>query len=363
MFTIDSNGICIDYGEVNVVSLITGSRRLLVAVCSSLYLLDWAIAGDAALRLLTTVDIGLPDNVINEGKPDAEGRFWAGTKGPQTGDDVVPDKATFYSVEQESFKHPRIHLRPVSISNGIVWSLNNTVLYYIDSSTQRIDAFDFDVQGGHLNYGEVNIVIPVKNSSRLLVGVRNELHLMDWTMPGDSALSLEPPHFVPQIRLKPVSISNGLVWSLNNTIMYYIDSMSRKIEAFDFNLERAHISKRRTILHLDDYWDDEVIADGMTIDKDGFIWIALMFHGCIVRVDPDKKTIVERYKLPVSLTTSLTWGGPNLDDLIVTTSRRNMSPETLMKEPLSGAVFILHNMGTGGVQGNKFVFPNADTYK
>ncbi|KAF9411932.1 hypothetical protein HW555_009406 [Spodoptera exigua] len=175
--------------------------------------------------------------------------------------------------------------------------------------------------------------------------------------------SLEPPHFMPQIRLKPVSISNGLVWSLNNTIMYYIDSMSRKIEAFDFNLERAHISKRRTILHLDDYWDDEVIADGMTIDKDGFIWIALMFHGCIVRVDPDKKTIVERYKLPVSLTTSLTWGGPNLDDLIVTTSRRNMSPETLMKEPLSGAVFILHNMGTGGVQGNKFVFPNADTYK
>lgn len=63
---------------MNIVSLVAGSRRLLVAVRSALYLLDWNVAGDAALRLLTTVDEGLPDNVINEGKSDGEGRFWAG---------------------------------------------------------------------------------------------------------------------------------------------------------------------------------------------------------------------------------------------------------------------------------------------
>lgn len=66
------------YGEVNVVSLVAGTHRLLIAARSSLYLFDWNIPGDNAMRLLTTVDIGLPDNVINEGKPDAEGRFWAG---------------------------------------------------------------------------------------------------------------------------------------------------------------------------------------------------------------------------------------------------------------------------------------------
>lgn len=69
---------CLGYGQVNVVALIAGSKRLLVAVRSALYLLDWEITGDAALRLLTTFDQGLPDNVINEGKADAEGRFWAG---------------------------------------------------------------------------------------------------------------------------------------------------------------------------------------------------------------------------------------------------------------------------------------------
>lgn len=69
---------CTGYGQVNVVSLVHRSRRLLVAVRSALYLLDWGVAGDASLRLLTTVDHGLPDNVINEGKADAQGRFWAG---------------------------------------------------------------------------------------------------------------------------------------------------------------------------------------------------------------------------------------------------------------------------------------------
>lgn len=61
-----------------MVSLVFGSKRLLVAVRAALYLLDWRVPGDAALRLLTTVDQDLPDNVINEGKPDAKGRFWAG---------------------------------------------------------------------------------------------------------------------------------------------------------------------------------------------------------------------------------------------------------------------------------------------
>lgn len=61
-----------------MVSLVANSRRLLVAVRSGLFLLDWGVAGDAALRPLTAVDLGLPDNVINEGKPDSEGRFWAG---------------------------------------------------------------------------------------------------------------------------------------------------------------------------------------------------------------------------------------------------------------------------------------------
>ncbi|KAJ8709209.1 hypothetical protein PYW07_009035 [Mythimna separata] len=258
----------INYGEVNVVSLVSGSHRLLIAARSSLYLFDWAIEGDAAMRLLTTVDIGLPDNVINEGKPDAEGRFWAGTKGPQTGDDVIPDKATFYSVEQECFTHPRIQLRPVSISNGIAWSLNNTVLYYIDSVTQKVEAFDFDLQRGDL-------------------------------------------------------------------------------------------TGRRTVIDVQALGYEDAIPDGMTVDSHGNLWVALMFGGTVLHVDPDKREVVFGYKLPVSRVTSVCWGGPNLDELFVMTSRDTLEP---VVEPLAGAIFTIRGTGSRGVEPHMFRFDNADFY-
>lgn len=86
-----------------------------------------------------------------------------GTKGPQFGDDVLPDKATFYSISQQTFKTPQIQLRPVSISNGLTWSLNNTVMYYIDSPTQKIEAFDFDPVNGEISKNTNKTVIIVTN--------------------------------------------------------------------------------------------------------------------------------------------------------------------------------------------------------
>lgn len=70
--------IVIEYGEVNIVMPIENSRRLLVAVRCELFLLDWHKPGDAALRLIAALDEGFPDNVLNEGKADAFGRFWGG---------------------------------------------------------------------------------------------------------------------------------------------------------------------------------------------------------------------------------------------------------------------------------------------
>ncbi|XP_023940248.1 regucalcin [Bicyclus anynana] len=255
----------IGYGQVNVVTPVSGSKRFLVAVRSALYLLDWDKADDSALRLLTTVDHGLPDNVINEGKADSEGRFWFGTKGPQSGHHVQPDKAAFYSISQASFSRPRAHLRPVTISNGLTWALNNSVLYYIDSPTQKIEAFDFDPENGEL-------------------------------------------------------------------------------------------SGRRTILDITMYGYEDAIPDGMTIDSKGHLWVAIMFGGTILHIDPDKREIVYGYKLPVSHTTSLCWGGPALDELFVTTSRYKL------KEPLAGAIFTIRGTGSYGVPSYAFRFDNADNY-
>lgn len=67
-----------EYGQPNVVTTVANSKRLIVSVRTSLYLLDFSSSGDSALRLLTTVENGQPDNVINEGKADIDGRFFFG---------------------------------------------------------------------------------------------------------------------------------------------------------------------------------------------------------------------------------------------------------------------------------------------
>ncbi|XP_038207496.1 regucalcin-like [Zerene cesonia] len=257
----------IDYGQVNVVARVSGSSRLLVTVRSAVYLLDWDVSGDSALRLLATVDEGLPSNVINEGKPDPSGRFWAGTKGPQEGDDVKADKATLYSfdINQDGLVEPRVQLRPVTISNGLTWSLNGTVMYYIDSATKKVEAFDFDADIGA-------------------------------------------------------------------------------------------ISGRRTIFDISELDLGDAIPDGMTIDSDGQLWVALMFGGTVLHIDPDTKQLVYSYTLPVSRITSVCWGGPNLDTLFVTTSQRGAN------ETLAGAIFTITNTGSKGVAPYEFVFNNADSY-
>lgn len=67
-----------DLGEVNVAIPIRDSNRLLVAVESSLYIMDWNIPGAKGLRLLARLDQGLPENVLNDGRADASGRLWIG---------------------------------------------------------------------------------------------------------------------------------------------------------------------------------------------------------------------------------------------------------------------------------------------
>lgn len=74
---------------------------------------------------------------------------FVGTKGPQSGDVVKPDQGTLYCVENHF--EERVVLRPVTISNGMAWSLNSSVLYYIDSVTKMIEAFDFDLDNAEIS--------------------------------------------------------------------------------------------------------------------------------------------------------------------------------------------------------------------
>ncbi|XP_047511910.1 regucalcin-like isoform X2 [Pieris napi] len=140
----------IGMGELNVVLPIAGSKRLLLGIQSFVYLFDWDEPCPFCLKYIAALDKGSPGNILNEGKADSRGRFWGGTRGPLHGSSILQDQGALYSLEQPKFE-PTVQLKPVSATNGITWSLNNSILYFIDSETKKIDAFDFDAAKGRIS--------------------------------------------------------------------------------------------------------------------------------------------------------------------------------------------------------------------
>ncbi|AHC51879.1 hypothetical protein SUSAZ_07930 [Sulfolobus acidocaldarius SUSAZ] len=117
--------------------------------------------------------------------------------------------------------------------------------------------------------------------------------------------------------LTDVTISNGLAWSLDNRYLYYIDSPTRKIFRFKFDLEKGEISQREVLIDLREY---EGVPDGMTIDSEGNLWVALYGGGAVLRVDTEKRKVIQQLKLPAPRVTSVTFGGNNLKTLFITTA-------------------------------------------
>jgi sugar lactone lactonase YvrE len=127
---------------------------------------------------------------------------------------------------------------------------------------------------------------------------------------------LDPDHSLHRM-LDGVTISNGLDWSPDGAILYYADSATGAVDAFDFDVERGILGSRHQIVQLP---LDLGIPDGLTVDVEGFLWIAVFGGGQVRRHAPDGRldTVIE---LPVRWVTSCGFGGSNLERLYVTSGR------------------------------------------
>jgi sugar lactone lactonase YvrE len=137
----------------------------------------------------------------------------------------------------------------------------------------------------------------------------------------------------------PVTNSNGIVWTRDGSIMYYIDTPSKKVRAFDYDNDTSAISHERVI------WDtsaDSSSPDGMAIDSEDRLWIAFCHGGKVVCYDPKTERVSEQIDFPCVETTACAFGGPDLRDLYVTTG---LMPGR--EEPLAGRLFVCRP----GVQG------------
>lgn len=131
-----------------------------------------------------------------------------------------------------------------------------------------------------------------------------------------------------------VTVSNGLAWSPDTSTMYYIDSSTRRVDAFDFDVASGSISGRRTVVEVPPHAGK---PDGMTIDAEGGLWIAMWGGSAVHRYVDGRLDHVVR--LPVSRPTSCAFGGPDLDELFITSGWSGLDLDARRREPTAGALF------------------------
>ena len=132
-----------------------------------------------------------------------------------------------------------------------------------------------------------------------------------------------------------LTVSNGIGWSLDKKIMYFIDSPTKRVDIFDFDLESGELRNRRPFLLLGDL---DAFPDGLTTDEDGGVWVALFGGGEVRRFD-SQGTLTHIVEIPVKQVTSCCFGGGDMSDLYITTAQNGMDSDSLIREPLAGSLF------------------------
>lgn len=144
--------------------------------------------------------------------------------------------------------------------------------------------------------------------------------------------------------LRDVSISNGLAWSLDGATLYYIDSPTRRVDAFDFDPKTGTLSNRRAAITLPAGAD---VPDGCTLDAEGMLWIAHWGGGCVTRWNPETGRQLATIHVPAPQVTSCAFGGDDWATLYITTARRGLDAAQLAAFPRAGGIFAC-KPGVGG---------------
>ncbi|XP_063241868.1 regucalcin-like [Bacillus rossius redtenbacheri] len=155
----------------------------------------------------------------------------------------------------------------------------------------------------------------------------------------------------PSTRLTDISVSNGLAWSPDLKTMYYIDTLTRGVDAFDFNSQTGDMSHRRVVFDFRKNNMVDSYPDGMTIDTEGKLWVACFNSGQVIRVDPNSGELLSTVSVPSPQITSVTFGGPNLDELYITSGNFNLTEDVLGKYPHAGYTFRVTGVGAKGYPG------------
>ena len=269
------------------------------------------------------------------------------------------------------------------LGEGSIWHPLENKLYWIDIEGKLLHIYDpVTKMDMHHNCGaRIGTVVHVQ-SGGALVALQNGIHKID-TETGELTFMINPlndpairfndgkcdpsgrfwvgtyaldgrkevavlyrfdPDKSIHLMLKNITNSNGVVWSADKKMMYYIDTPTQAVQGFDYDDETGQISNGRVVVHIP---KKEGAPDGMAIDNEGKLWIALWRGGAVGRFDPLTGKMLEKIKVPAPQVSSCAFGGKDLKTLYITTARKSLSEDELKDFPLSGGLFAVEP----GVQG------------
>jgi sugar lactone lactonase YvrE len=141
--------------------------------------------------------------------------------------------------------------------------------------------------------------------------------------------TLDPDLSVARM-LPGLSVSNGIGWSPEGDRLYHVDTPRRRVDVYDYDEAAGLIAGRRAVIPVA---PELGLPDGLTVDAEGGVWVALWGGGAVQRHSPDG-SLEARIELPARNVTSCCFGDPDMATLYVTTAARGADGE-----PLAGAVF------------------------
>ncbi|XP_075228149.1 uncharacterized protein LOC142328329 [Lycorma delicatula] len=295
--------------------------------------------------------------------------------------------------------------KPLVLGEGPHWDIATQTLYFVDIFKGSVHSykpstnehFSAVIGDGHL---PVSLIIPVEGEKNtFIISLKNDIAIISWDGKSSKAsepnviASVEPKDNTNRINdgkadakgrlwagtmgqpggpdgktfepvgafyrivknnvskhLSNITIANGLAWSSNNKKLYYIDSFKFRVDSYDYDVESGKISNEKTIF---DFKANGIpgLPDGMTIDSEGKLYVANFNGSQILKIDPTTGKLITKIELPALQITSAAFGGPNLDELYVTSA--NINPETHQPQEQengkNGCLFKVTNLGIKGV--------------
>ena len=276
------------------------------------------------------------------------------------------------------------------VGEGSIWHVDEQVLYWVDILSHELYIYD-PADGSNRTIPTCQAVgtVVVRQSGGLVVALHNGFAHLDLTSEKITPLGTDPERSIPGNRfndgkcdpagrlwagtmefkgakgegalycldtdhsvsekVSAVSVSNGIVWTADKQTMYFIDSGLNNVRAYDYAIDSGDISNERVVVEN----EGPGVFDGMAIDAEGNLWIAVYGGSCVKRYNPRDGALLRELQLPMVNCTSCAFGGAQLDELYVTSACQGMDEAAKKAQPLAGSLVRL-DPGVAGVPSDAY---------